>query len=250
VTRGRGEDDLPRSIASLRQLWIDNPCAPENYTLWRRMHAIKGRTAVVLGAGVKELAFIDLAPERIVFSGPRLDALRSFCPVDASFEAIDPLALPFADDSVDVLYGWELVSGLPSVDGLVREALRVLRAGGQAVFMDRPSPRGPQREVVERLIRAVGGIPWFETSSFLLHRVLGASESLRALHPRLSLTSRSWVQQTDPDLPYAVEWHNHAILVRLHRLDLALARRFAVVRRKHVRLAWGWEMPLGVVDDP
>ena len=52
------------------------------------------------------------------------------------FAGIDAENLPFADASVDIVYGYAFVHHLPDLDRFLAETARVLRPGGRAVFLD------------------------------------------------------------------------------------------------------------------
>lgn len=135
----------PPSIGSLRQLWVDNPYAPHNEAIWRRMQAIRDRTVVVLGSGdsPRELYFLELGPKWLVVSDLSQQPLRTLRrsympdpPANAVLAAIDAEQLPFADASVDVVIGYAFVHHLPDLDAFLRETARVLAPGGRAVFLD------------------------------------------------------------------------------------------------------------------
>jgi SAM-dependent methyltransferase len=277
----------PPSITSLKQLWVGNPYAPQNEALWRRMQDIKGKTVVVLGSGAapRELTFLELEPACLVISDLSKAPLRALRdeylphrPSNVVFAAIDAEDLPFADESVDVVYGYLFVHHLPDVERFLSEAARVLRPGGRALFLDaayapiwegskrswlrwamraahRVNPISPEDmrftlqggfriEDMERRIRALDGLPWFERSGAFHYLVVRASEILARVNGRLSLGQREWIPQPDADPPYALVWRNRHTLERLARLDRAMATRFKLVRRNQIRLAWGFEKAL------
>lgn len=155
----------PRSITSLRQLWVGNPYAPYNEALWHRLENLKGKTVVVLGSGAapRELYFIESKPAWLVISDlskAPMQALRDTYlpdrPENVNFAAIDAEDLPFSDDSVDVVYGYLFVHHLPDLERFLAEAARVLRSGGRAVFLDNayaPLWEGSKRSWLRWLMR-------------------------------------------------------------------------------------------------
>jgi ubiquinone/menaquinone biosynthesis C-methylase UbiE len=66
-------------------------------------------------------------------------------------ERCDAQALPFADDSFDLVFGHAVLHHLPDLDAAFREFRRVLRPGGRVAFCGEPSEygdrlaRGPKR---------------------------------------------------------------------------------------------------------
>jgi SAM-dependent methyltransferase len=199
-------------------------------------------------------------------------------PANVAFAAIDAEDLPFADGAVDVVYGYLFVHHLPHLDAFLAEVARVLRPSGRAVFLDSayaplwegskrswlrglmrqahrvnpPSPEdmrftmagGFKPEDLDRRIRAIGGIPFFERSGSLHYLIVRASEILARKDQRLSLGTRRWVQ-SDGGPQYTLEWKHHRLLSGVHRLDVALADHVPLVARNRVRLIWGFEMPSG-----
>ena len=156
----------PPNLASLRQLWVDNPYAPHNEAIWRRMQAISGRKVVVLGSGdsPRELYFLELGPEWLVVSDLSQQPLRALRhsylpdePRNAVLAAIDAEQLPFADDSVDIVLGYAFVHHLPDLDRFLTETARVLVPGGRAIFLDAafaPLWEGSKRTWLRWMMRA------------------------------------------------------------------------------------------------
>ncbi len=275
----------PGHIPSLRQLWVDNPFAPHNEALLRRVADMQGKTVVVLGSGAapRELYFLELNPTWLVLSDLSRAALQrlreAYVPDDEPrliCAAIDAEDLPFFDNSVDILYGYLFVHHLSDVDRFLREAARVLRPGGCAVFLDngyaplwesskrtwlrwlmhvahRVNPISPEDmrftlaggfriDDLDRRIRAVGGIPSFERFGLLHYLAVRASEIFARSEPRLSLGARTWTLQSR-DGAYRLRWQHRRALEALRRLDAALASRFELARRNQVRLVWGFDAP-------
>jgi SAM-dependent methyltransferase len=277
---------VPPDLPSLRQLWVGNPTAPYNELMWRRMQGIAGKTVVVLGSGSspRELHFLEQEPRWLVISDLSkmpLHALRERYtpdrPSNLAYAAIDAEQLPFADRSVDVVYGYAFVHHLPDLDAFLREVARVLVPGGTAVFLDsgyaplwegskrswlrwlmriahRVNPISPEDArfteeggfhvpELENRIARVGAIPWSERSGTLHYLAIRASMILARLNPRLFLGQRVWIEQMQGGLRYRVVWRHARLLEALHRVDCAFAKRSEVIRRNQVRLLWGFDMP-------
>jgi ubiquinone/menaquinone biosynthesis C-methylase UbiE len=80
--------------------------------------------AIVTGIDLSETA-IELARKNFQLHGVTAEDLRI-----ANAEA-----LPFADDSFDVVYGHGVIQYTADPERLLRECCRVLRPGGEAIFM-------------------------------------------------------------------------------------------------------------------
>jgi SAM-dependent methyltransferase len=227
---------------------------------------LRGKTIALIGNGTsaKELHFLAHGPERLVFSDYSAAAVRAVrdafpvrgLPID--FAAIDATCLPFHDGSIDVVYGYAFVHHLSDPPVFVREAIRVLRPGGRAVFMDNPrspvyqalkltvlrplmryyhrkgnvSPEDLRAtmtgwysvEELDEMLRGLGVEPFFRRSLLVHYLVLRASERLppRRLFEAYQRSTRA--QQA------------------LIRLDGWMAR-FRIVRANQMRLVWGFEKP-------
>ena len=134
-----------RSVSALAPVW-DDASKPVNRALIRHIGDIRGSRVLLIGNGgsPKELHFLELGPELMVFSdlapaGVRnvaeqvdLDGYRK----NVCFAAIDALALPLRDESVDLVYGNAIVHHLPDRERFLAEVARVLKPGGRALFMD------------------------------------------------------------------------------------------------------------------
>jgi SAM-dependent methyltransferase len=107
---------------------------------------VSDKVVLLLGNGdsEKELLLLDQGPRRLVFSdlsARGVQGVRDRFPLDESgvplrYAAIDALRLPFPDGSIDVVYGYAFVHHLGDPVPFFREAVRVLRPGGRALFMD------------------------------------------------------------------------------------------------------------------
>lgn len=240
---------------------------PMNRRVLARVGDVRGRVVVLLGNGTseKELALLEQDPALLVISDlspAAVSALRQRWLPDGSpnvvFATIDALDLPFADATVDVLYGYAFVHHLPDVDAFLAEAVRVLAPGGRCVFLDdahaplwqaakltvlrplmlfyhrlqEPSPEdlrftfsgGFREERLASRILELGCEPWFERSGFVHYFVTRASERLPP--------QRLWSALVAHD----------ALLAGLIRLDDQLGR-FTTVQRNLIRLVWGLDKP-------
>ncbi|MCW3009369.1 MAG: Methyltransferase type 11 [Solirubrobacterales bacterium] len=93
----------------------------------------------LLQAGVvKEAVATDISPGMLVTLND--NARRLGLAVET--KAADAEALPFPDDSFDLVFGHAVLHHLPDLDQAFREFLRVLRPGGTFVFAGEPSRTG------------------------------------------------------------------------------------------------------------
>ncbi|MDP4013189.1 MAG: class I SAM-dependent methyltransferase [Candidatus Nanopelagicales bacterium] len=117
-------------------------------------------TLNLISAGIIDRAVVtDLSPGMVDVAlrngralGMRLDG-----------RVADAEALPFDDDSFDLVCGHAVLHHIPDLDSALREVLRVLRPGGRFVFTGEPTQRGGY--LAQRLSRAT----WSATK--LLDRV-------------------------------------------------------------------------------
>lgn len=79
----------------------------------------------------RSLSGIDLTPRAIAHCRDRL-AQRGF---DSDLRVGDAEALPFADESFDIVYSWGVLHHSPDTAKAIREVHRVLRTGGVARIM-------------------------------------------------------------------------------------------------------------------
>jgi ubiquinone/menaquinone biosynthesis C-methylase UbiE len=201
------------------------------------------------------LVFSDLSPVAVQAARDRwADAVDG----RVSWAAIDATQLPFDDESVDVVYAYAMVHHVEHVGRLLEEVGRVLKPSGRAVFMDDaysplwqgakltflrplmryfhrkepPSPEdlrftmhgGFREDELAKLIRAAGGEPWFERSSFVHYLFTRASERLPPQRVFRFLASRD------------------RLLGALIAVDHAL-EHLPGMRRNLIRLVWGMTKP-------
>jgi SAM-dependent methyltransferase len=281
-------DGGPVDPGVLGQLWHDNPYSPWDEWMLEPMGDLRGRTVVALGNGraTKELHLLALGPRALVISDLSSEAMRALREEfrvhagreDLFFAAIDGKDLPFADGSVDVLYGYAFVHHLPDLDRFFAEAARVLRPGGRGVFMDNAySPlwqkakhgwlrsamrlahrRNPISEEdvrftlsggfappdLEPRLAAVGCRGWFRPTGLLLYLATRASQIFATEGSRLDLGRRRWLASASEaeqvgDAERLV-WPYRRVLDALRRADDWL-ERFPVVRENRMRLIWGFQ---------
>jgi SAM-dependent methyltransferase len=82
-------------------------------------------------AGPRSLHGIDLTERAIHFTADRL-ALHE---LSSQLQTADAESLPFADDSLDLVYSWGVLHHSPDTPRAIREVHRVLRTGGRAKIM-------------------------------------------------------------------------------------------------------------------
>ncbi len=275
----------PRNLEALGQLWTDYPNAEINRLMLERVGSVEGCTILLLGNGVlvKELYLLTRNPAALVFSDLSVEAVRvvrDYFGVTGHddvlfFAAIDAQLLPFADASVDVVYGYAFVHHLPDLDRFLAEAARVLRPGGRAVFMDngmsplwQKAKLGVLRPLMnlahwrnpisdedlrvtltggfdiqdcERRIRDVGGEPFFQRSGLVHYLATRASDIFLGSGSRFHLGRREWELDADGTWRLVVPYRH--LLRALLRLDDWLAH-VRVVRENQIRLVWGFTKPL------
>lgn len=252
----------PPTLASLERHWRSR-YYPMNATVLERVGDVRGKDLLLLGNGTseKELFFLTQEPASLIVSDlspvaaqAAHDRWASEVDHRVTWAAIDGTALPFADESLDLVYAYAMVHHVEDVGGLLAETGRVLRPGGRAVFMDDgyspvwqgvkttalrplmryfhskepPSPEdlrftmhgGFREEELAKLIRAAGGEPWFERSSFVHYLFTRASERLPPQRVFRYLAGRE------------------ALLNALIAADRGL-ERIPGMRRNLIRLVWG-----------
>lgn len=96
------------------------------------------------GAGAHSALFVkygaqvtatDITPERVMGTGHKLDLLRQETSGGGIAIRADAEGLPFADDVFDVVYSNGVLHHTENTDLAIREVLRVLKPGGEAIIM-------------------------------------------------------------------------------------------------------------------
>jgi SAM-dependent methyltransferase len=96
-------------------------------------------TLNLLGAGViGEAVATDISPGML----ERLECSAEELGLVVETAACEAAALPFENDSFDLVFGHAILHHLPDLDGAFREFLRVLRPGGVVAFCGEPSYYG------------------------------------------------------------------------------------------------------------
>jgi SAM-dependent methyltransferase len=249
-----------RSIAELRLQW-EHPAEPTHHAVWRALGDLRGN-----GGESKELYLLTLDPELLIFSdlaAAGATSVRDAYDLSAyedtiCFAAIDALAMPFQDESIDVVYGHAFVHHLPDREAFLRETARVLRPGGYAVFFDdaysplwetakrtvlhplfvyshRKVPRSP-----EDVVATTAGGFREEQLADEVRRAGGEFWSLRLL-----LAFQLWHRAALVLLPDRFRrLRRHPLIAGpLIRFDQQLARR-PRSRQHLIRLVWGMRKPV------
>jgi ubiquinone/menaquinone biosynthesis C-methylase UbiE len=199
------------------------------------------------------LIYSDLSPHAVANIRDQFD-LSDYAD-RVAFAAIDAHELPLADESVDIVYGYAMVHHLPDIERFFAEVMRVLAPAGRCVFMDdayaplwhyakqtvlRPlmkyshkksgiSPEdyrfsmsgGFREKSLSKLIREIGGQPWFRRTAFLQYIWNRGSEKL---------LGRRACRATG----------NPAIAHTLRAVDDVFAR-LPFINKNLIRLVWGFD---------
>ena len=259
-----GAVNCQKTLDELDLIW-DLPSTPEARLVRNELGNVKDKTVVMVGNGKsqKEFAFLKESPKRLVYSDLSPNAsIRIKKEVDCSeyndilrFAAIDAEHLPFVDSSIDIIYGYAMVHHLPDAERFLSEAIRVLKPGGKAVFMDdayspiwhfskqtwlKPlmkkshvktgiSPEdyrfsmsgGFREEKLTEIIERIGGKPYFKRTAFLGYLISRGAEKL---------------------LPSSIV--NGVKTGHIHKLSLGIDNfmgKFAFYKKNLIRLVWGFE---------
>lgn len=254
------------AIDGLESLW-DLALAPQNRLIRATLPALAGRDVLLIGNGAsdKELAFLRERPRRLVYSDLSSNAARRIqarydlrgygdC---LRFAAVDAEALPFAAQSFDVLYGHAMVHHLPDVPRFLSGAVRCLRPGGMAVFMDDAfaplwhySKQTWLKPLMRYSHRRTGISP--EDYRFSMSGGFREAELARPLHElgvepffhRLCFIDYVLARGAEKLLPgrFAAALTSAPVMRGLSALDRGLAR-LAWYRRNQIRLVWGFRVP-------
>lgn len=199
-----------KETKELKKLWT-NPWNPQDQIVLDSLGDLRGKRVLLLGNGhsIKEMFLLSLNPQAMVYSDLSPNAVANIKnEIDHSnftgtikFAAIDAQQLPFADETIDIIYGYAMVHHLPNLSDFFSEVVRVLSKDGYSVFMDdayapiwhyskqtflrslmkyshktsgispedyRFSMSGGFREKkLAKQIKTAGGVPWFKRTSFL-----------------------------------------------------------------------------------
>ena len=116
---------------------------PEREEVLRRMGEISGRTVLCLGNGDKDKElYFSLLGARVIISDISIASVLAVKDKhgddfrDVAFHAIDAYRIPLRDNSVDVVYGWQMTHHLEDLPAFLREIRRVMTRGSVAVFVD------------------------------------------------------------------------------------------------------------------
>jgi ubiquinone/menaquinone biosynthesis C-methylase UbiE len=167
-------------------------------------------------------------------------------------------ALPFDDDSFDLVFGHAVLHHLPDLEGAFREFRRVLRPGGAIAFCGEPSHYGdqisrlPKRgayalaplwraamragaranggrpETEEALLEGVVDVHAFTPAELVSHAHRAGFESVRVQGEELAATLFGWINRTlegtaDPDeVPWAWRQYAYRGYLLLQALDRTL----------------------------
>ncbi|MBL4762384.1 MAG: class I SAM-dependent methyltransferase [Gammaproteobacteria bacterium] len=95
----------------------------------------------------KSYTGIDITPSMLKKAERR--AKKAECPIQ--LDVGDAMAMPYQDDSFDVVFMHLILAVVPNSGAALSEATRVLRAGGQIIIIDKFIKRG-QLAVIRRLL--------------------------------------------------------------------------------------------------
>jgi ubiquinone/menaquinone biosynthesis C-methylase UbiE len=145
----------------------------------------------LLRAGVIEaLTCVDISPGMLATLAENAARLG----VDAGTVVADAEALPFEDESFDLIFGHAVLHHLPHLDRAFAEIHRVLRPGGRIVFAGEPSRLGDRLARLPKRAAAIAAPAW--------RALIGASAAPAngSAHPH----------PTEHDLEYEVDIHTFA----------------------------------------
>jgi SAM-dependent methyltransferase len=166
--------------------------------------------------------------------------------LDVSGEVADAEALPFEDESFDLVIGHAVLHHIPDVELTMREVLRVLKPGGRFVFCGEPTERG------DFIARRLSRLTWWAAS----HAITWPGLKDRFGRPPAELTESSRaaaleavvdLHTFDPDALAAMCMRAGAIDVRTATEELTASWFGWPVRtlESAVRpgsLGWNWAM--------
>jgi ubiquinone/menaquinone biosynthesis C-methylase UbiE len=197
-----------------------------------------GHTALAVAQAAAHVTAVDLTPEMLEVAAG-LAAERAIANVE--FRLADVAALPFADDSFDLVTSRFSAHHYAAPTRAVAEAARVLRPGGRFLLVDTMAPEDPALDTfynAAELLRDISHVRNWRISEWrgMLSDAGFASETLMEM--MLDLNGDAWVtrMQTPPPQVAAI----HALFA---------AAPPAAIDRFRLRLGagWGWSIPVALL---
>lgn len=265
-SEARKDNCVKQSIESVSEKW-DLPEAPHNKIVLERVGNLYDKTVLLLGNGesVKELMFLKMRPRHLIYSDLSTHALTNIYErfeldqfrTNLTLAAVDAHAIPFADETFDVIYGFAMVHHLPDLDRFFASVMKALRPGGFAAFVDdayapiwhyskqtwlkplmkyshkksgispedfRFSESGGFKEPDLAIrIKHAGGEPWFVRTSLVNYLFYRGAQKL--FPPKLNRLVR-----------------DKRISKAISAIDRLLCR-FPLLKQNQIRLIWGFSKP-------
>jgi len=127
---------------------------------------------LVRSGTVSEYTATDISPRML----EALQASADHLGVSATTACCEASALPFADDSFDLVFGHAVLHHLPDLGACFREFLRVLRPGGAIAFHGEPSHYGDRMAAVPKRAAYRAAPLW--------RKLMGAAPAINEGHHR------------------------------------------------------------------
>lgn len=164
--------------------------------------------------------------------------------LDVTGEVADVEALPFPDESFDLVVGHAFLHHIPDVDAALRELLRVLTPGGRFVICGEPTHRG------DFVARRLSRLTWWTTRKatslpFLRDTWARSPQELDASSREAALEAVVDLHTFEPDRLAAACMRAGAVDVRTTAQELTAAwfgwpvRTFEAAVPEEA-LGWGW----------
>ena len=147
-----------------------------------------GHTALALAPHVARVTGLDLSEAMLAHARQRAGAEET---ANATFQAGDAEALPFADSHFTLLTSRHAPHHFRRLDRFLAEAFRVLRPGGRLVIADQISPRADLQ-------------PWIDTYQRLRDPSHFAQRPVAAWRELAAVAGFRWAQDTL--VPYRLEF--------------------------------------------